>query len=201
MKKLLTLFYILIFFASCIKNKSSEQVIDEDEMVNVLLDMHLADAVMNYRGDQDSLQMEANSRYNFIFNKHNIDSTTFSNSLNFYTKNSKILLKIYDQVSDSLKAMVKPNIVQPYVRRWNIAEIDTSKLDSLQLISLQKQTKTPAIKKADSILFRRSLLYNPENYEVAYGLYSYKVDSLRDMSRLPATKAKRKKVNQLKKVN
>lgn len=201
MKKLLALFYALIFFSSCNVNQSGEEVVDEEEMVNVLIDMHLVDAVMNYRSNQDSLQMEANSRYNYIFKKHNIDSTTFSNSLKYYTSKNEVMLEIYDQVLDSLTAMEKPNTIQPYVRRWNIAETDTSKLDSLQLIRFQNQLKTPVMKAADSMLFRNSRTYNPENYEVAYGLYSYKVDSLRDMSRLGSSKKTRKRLNKLRKVN
>lgn len=106
MKKLLALFCLFIFLYACSKDADSNKVIAKDKMYNVLIDMHLADASLDYissYSNADTLLKNAKSKYDYIFSKYSIDSASFSQSLAYYSKNNpKEIVKIYQNVIDSL---------------------------------------------------------------------------------------------------
>ena len=88
-------------------------------MYNVLIDMHLADASLDYMSNsynQDSMLINAKAKYDYIFSKYSIDSAIFSESLAYYSKNKpKEIIKVYQNVIDSLDRfkdkLSKSNIV------------------------------------------------------------------------------------------
>ncbi|ADY51493.1 hypothetical protein Pedsa_0921 [Pseudopedobacter saltans DSM 12145] len=106
MKKLLALFCLFIFLYACSNDDTSKNIIAKDKMYNILLDMHLADASLDYASNSqntDSMLLNAKTKYNYIFSKYNIDSASFSESLAYYSKNKpKEILKVYQNVIDSL---------------------------------------------------------------------------------------------------
>ena len=102
MKKLLALFCLLIFLVACNNDDKPDNLIAEDKMANVLIDMHLSDAALDVRFNQDSLLIFAKDRYNYVFKKHEIDSAKFSTSLKYYGKNTEQIKEIYKVVEDSL---------------------------------------------------------------------------------------------------
>ena len=103
MKKLLASFCLFIFLYACSSDSKSDNVIDKDEMYKVLLDIHLADASLDYASNSDSILINAKAKYDYIFKKHGIDSASFELSLASYTKNKpKDMLAIYKNVVDSL---------------------------------------------------------------------------------------------------
>lgn len=104
MKKLLAVFYIVIFFVGCSKEQGTEKVIPSDKFYNLLIDMHLADASLEHTYNTDTLLMKAKSKYNYVFDKHDTDSAQFVYNLNHYTRNkSKELANIYKNIVDSLE--------------------------------------------------------------------------------------------------
>ncbi|WP_051291033.1 DUF4296 domain-containing protein [Pedobacter glucosidilyticus] len=105
MKKLLALFCLLIFLVACNNDDKPDNLIAEDKMANVLTDMHLSDAALDVRFNQDSLLIFAKDRYNYVFKKHKIDSAKFSTSLKYYGKNTEQMKEIYEVVEDSLLRM------------------------------------------------------------------------------------------------
>ena len=97
--KFLLSLVVLFVVVSCSKEKAPEGLIDSQTMKEVLLNMHLADASLDYVSPQDSVPIKAKSKYNFIFQKYGIDSAAFSSSLRYYTeKDPEELLKIYNFV-------------------------------------------------------------------------------------------------------
>lgn len=150
MKSLLALFCGLIFFASCNNGNEPKDLIKKKEMVNVLIDMHLADASLDYVHNNDSLLIFAKNKYNYIFKKYKIDSAAFSNSLNYYSSNSDKLATIYKSVLDSLERINKPEIAKIYRTkrfipdslRFNIRKVKPLKADSLTAKSKQDSIKT-----------------------------------------------------------
>jgi hypothetical protein len=185
MKRLLALFCGLIFFIACSKSKIDKNILSEDKMVKLLVDMQLTDAVLDYQYHPDSLMMQAKSRYEYVFKKHKIDSATFAQSLNYYTTQDLKLPAIYDKVLAELKLMKKPELRTLYVDRWESVKMDTSSLDSAQKVGWIKYLESFKKTKIDSQIFINSLSYDNDKYDVAYGIYNFKVDSIRDAYSLP----------------
>jgi hypothetical protein len=99
------LFCVLIFFVACNNHDKPDNLIEPDKMANVLIDMHLSDAALDVKFSQDSLLIFAKDRYNYVFNKHEIDSAKFSTSLKYYGKNTEQMKAIYKVAEDSLLRM------------------------------------------------------------------------------------------------
>lgn len=102
MKKIIVSFAIVLLFLACNQNKVPKNVIDQDKMIDVLVDMQITDAYLNQVYNPDTQKMQAHSRYNYLFKKHKIDSTKFSESLKYYSLDPKRMEEMYTLVDDSL---------------------------------------------------------------------------------------------------
>jgi hypothetical protein len=100
----------LMVLMSCQGNKEPDNVIDQEKMVNVLVDMHIADAVLGRVRNQDTMLMMASSKYYYIFKKYGIDSAKFTQSLKFYNYQPEKFTKMYTAVVDSLNAKIPKDI-------------------------------------------------------------------------------------------
>lgn len=168
MKNLLALFCGLIFFASCANKDVPENLIDKKYIANVLIDIHLADASLDFAYNNDSMLLFAKSKYNYIFKKYSIDSAAFSQSLNYYSKDSEKFATIYKSVLDSLERMNKPEIAKIYKTKRIIPDSlrfkkkDLSKKDSL--LVKNKKLDSVKVKQPDSLrkVSNRYALLNKE---------------------------------------
>lgn len=93
-------------FMACNTNTVPKNVILPNKMVNILVDMHLADAVLSSVRNQDTMLMMASSKYYYIFKKHQIDSAKFTQSLKYYNTQPNQFKEMYNQVVDSLNAKI-----------------------------------------------------------------------------------------------
>lgn len=88
--------------ASCSRPKVEVpvSVISADSMVNILADMHLAEAAIQMRNlsGHDSLHPEAFGRYKFVLDKYKISRQTFEKSFRWYSSEPQIFSKLYDSV-------------------------------------------------------------------------------------------------------
>ncbi len=101
------LFFIFgMILLACNRKKVPDNVMPKDKMVNVLVDMHLADAVLSRVNNQDTMLMMASSKYYLIFKKYGIDSAKFTRSLKYYNYQPDEFAKLYAQVVDSLNAKI-----------------------------------------------------------------------------------------------
>ena len=98
--KRIVLFLLIFNLISCIDNKENN-IMTEKQMVDFLFDVNLINAS---RGFQNK------SEYNYfairdsnLFKKHEIDCLKFVNSNNYYIKNPKLYLKIYEKLSEKIK--------------------------------------------------------------------------------------------------
>lgn len=142
MKKLLILFSFTAFlFASCKDDSTPKGIIKQEKMVGILTDMHIVDSYFNQFSSADTILMQAKSRYNYIFKKYETDSTKFSKSLVYYSKDPKGLNKMYDEV-----------IAQITAEEDGIQAAQTEKL--LRRDSIQKKKNK---KRTDSIMRKKKL--------------------------------------------
>lgn len=100
------IFFGGIILMACNTNKVPDKVIPKDKMVNVLVDMHIADAVLSKVRNQDTMLMMASSKYYYIFKKYSIDSAKFTNSLKYYYFELDEFNELYKQVLDTLTAKI-----------------------------------------------------------------------------------------------
>lgn len=106
-KRIWVLFFVLSVSIGCKHDEIPKGIISKENMIVVLVDMHITDAYLNQVSNNDTLQMEAKARYNYIFKQHQIDSVKFSKSLRYYSLKSKELKEIYQKVMDSLDVIQK----------------------------------------------------------------------------------------------
>lgn len=76
-----------------------DNLISIDSMVPILIDIHIADALLSdIRLHDKDLRDSTRSYYNYVFKKHEISRMQFDSSMRYYGESPKILLDIYDEV-------------------------------------------------------------------------------------------------------
>ena len=98
MKKFIILFIFISFFTNCSQEKP--QILDEEEFVNLLVDIHTADALLSELkvNDKKIKGSDSLSYYNFIFIKYDINRKQFDDNIDYYWKNTKKYQAVYDKV-------------------------------------------------------------------------------------------------------
>jgi len=95
---------LIIIFQSC-KKEISQQTIPKKKFESILIDLFVADAVLNKENLTDTkLQhQDSLSYYNYIFKKYNVSREQFYNSYKYYLSHLDQLVKIQSNVLDTLK--------------------------------------------------------------------------------------------------
>jgi len=105
-KKLLTLFFLILFATSCSSNKEAIPggIIEPAKMSEILTDMQIVEsALMHIQQSGMNADKYKKTLYNLIFEKHKIKRESFEKSFKYYTKNNiQLLDKIYADVITSL---------------------------------------------------------------------------------------------------
>jgi hypothetical protein len=103
MKKLVSLFALLVLFSSCNKDlvKKPDNLIDKGMMVDVMYDMALLDA-LKYQ-DPNSLYDNGINPKTYVYKKYKIDSLQFVKSNAYYAADYREYKKMYDALNDRLK--------------------------------------------------------------------------------------------------
>ncbi len=93
----LNILLLTIFLNSCSKNTVSTPVISEDKLINVLVDIHYAEAATQnvYGAIKDSL---LTSYYDEIYQTHHITKEDFQQSIRIVRKDSRKVEKLYEKV-------------------------------------------------------------------------------------------------------
>ncbi len=120
MKKVIVIFVLSIFLVSCKTEREkihetqspSKPEISEKQMVELLIDIHIADAYLgNFQKDftkqcQTKLHISKNdafkSLYGSLFRKHGVSQKEFYQALRYYSFHQDELISIYERVIDKL---------------------------------------------------------------------------------------------------
>lgn len=121
----------MVFLVSCQKSKipKPKDLIPKDKMVNLLFDMHIVNRSRNI------INNNGNKKPNYfplIYKKHNVDSTQFKISHEYYMKELPEYITIYKKLKDSVNSLLKKEERQLKIN------------DSLRLL---KRKKKPKLKK------------------------------------------------------
>jgi hypothetical protein len=101
-KKFFLLFISLLSFLSC--NDQAALPLEEDKVVDVIKDIHIAEAAMQNLLDitKDSM---GNIYYQQIFTIHQVNKADFDSSMSILRRDPERLGIIYDRVLDELEEM------------------------------------------------------------------------------------------------
>ena len=81
-------------------------MVKQDSLVSLLVDIHLADALLNKEKKPHAEKYEdALKLYPSVFLKHNIDRAVFDSTIKFYVKYPEQFSKIYDDVIRELSIL------------------------------------------------------------------------------------------------
>lgn len=123
----------VLLFSSCSKEeeKRPEEVLSESEMVDVMVDVHLAEAVLTRkRGENQKVDKLTDAYYQKIYEKHNITKKTFETSFSYYQQNLSDLQRIYEQVITELNKMQREREMERKAKNNNADEEEEKKPDS-----------------------------------------------------------------------
>lgn len=105
MKKYLIL-VLTVFMVACSFNKTPDYVIPQDDMVDIIVDIHLMDGLMSVRSIQEELtQADTSNYYDLIFEKYGYSRADFDTSVFYYGKNINKYDKIYEEVLNELTSL------------------------------------------------------------------------------------------------
>lgn len=131
-EKIFILFCLSLFLFSCQQDQTPKGIIEKEKMINVMVDFQITDSYLNQIPNQDTMKMQAHTRYNYIFKKYDIDSATFSRSLSYYSRQTEEFNKMFDGVLDSLNKM------ESTVRRKDsLINIKRFKADSINKVKVK----------------------------------------------------------------
>ncbi|MEI6124407.1 MAG: DUF4296 domain-containing protein [Bacteroidota bacterium] len=101
-KRTLPIFLLIFIFTACSREKNVKipnNIIPPDKMVIILVDFHLAEAVIvDKQQKKEDVNQWTNYYYSSILLKHNITRKKFRDSMKFYTENIEEMEKIYKEV-------------------------------------------------------------------------------------------------------
>ena len=111
MKKLLLILSVIVLFAAAACDDppmpEPERLIERDKMVEMLADIHLAEAAFNSLRHRDSLVQNSSSAdfYYSILEKYDMQDTVFEQSFVFYASQPREFEKMYREAMNILNEM------------------------------------------------------------------------------------------------
>ena len=164
MKKLVYLIIALFVLAAC--SHDPDYVIGEKDMVDLLVDVHKAEAVIESNYNQYSSKADKKKLREAVFLKHGITQEQFDTNLVWYGHHIEDYMKIYEQVVERLKAeneekaaMITALQAELAQRDAQIKELDASiaslnsKLDALSNENKDQQDQLNAQDQALNTVF------------------------------------------------
>jgi len=192
-KFILPLIQIFFLFGiACNSNNTPDDIIPRDEFVEILTELHIADAILTEKGLYDrKLKDSSESYYNYIMVKHNINRAQFDKSLQYYGQNTDELQKMYDEIISNLKN--KYNLYNNSKSIFNLPEIVLNELKNpakkrapreKELWTLKKRWSLPEDGKFNIIKLERKIQPSPAIYTLSAEYLVYPDDSTKNLTLL-----------------
>ncbi|CAN5435719.1 hypothetical protein BH11BAC1_BH11BAC1_03140 [soil metagenome] len=104
-RRLFVAFAVLsVFIFSCSKSKPEipKGILTQNEMIPVLVDIHIAQAATGLFNSGDTSKYTMNDYIPYILSIHHIEKAVYDSSVDFYTQHPEIMQEMYDDVIDEL---------------------------------------------------------------------------------------------------
>jgi hypothetical protein len=102
------LFFCAAIAAGCSSNRKPQGLLSEDEMVKILIDIHLTEGfVQSLPIPYDSSKRLYPVLEKEIFEKHEVPDSVYINSLQYYLRDAVFMERLYARTVDSLSVMEK----------------------------------------------------------------------------------------------
>jgi len=127
-------------------------IVPEDEMVSLLIDIHLVDGYTN-SVSADSMTKYAPVLYQSVFRRHHTDLKGFDRSLNYYSLDPGRLTTMYDSVKSNLERIQKKEddrVRREALKKAKLEELRRKREEALkkkQLADLKKAAEAAQKKK------------------------------------------------------
>lgn len=143
MKKILFLGYLFLVIYGC-KSPIPKDIIQPDKMGKILYDIHIVDGYISTMPNPDSAKKVAASYYKGVYKKFDVDSVSYTKSMDFYYKNPEIMTEMYKKIQADLK---KTKAKTEKVQLADAAKAEKKRLDSIKTDSLLKKNlkKSPIL--------------------------------------------------------
>lgn len=107
----LILLMLVMTFTACQKNKgiTGKEFIERDVLIDVLVDIHLADGVTNDRKFHRKYDVDSIDILSPILEKHQVSRQMFDTTIIVYTRNPELLDQVYNDVLIKLNVMLDEN--------------------------------------------------------------------------------------------
>ncbi|GGG98060.1 hypothetical protein GCM10007415_36930 [Parapedobacter pyrenivorans] len=129
---------VILFLVIACGEKLPKEVVPQQQMSALLLDMHLADGQLAAM-PIDSARAHRDAYYAAIFNRYGIDSTTFEQSVTFYSTRPYMMNELYIAIEKKLEALnmaEQKAIEEKYAaQRRADSVINAKRTDSLRRIA------------------------------------------------------------------
>lgn len=120
MRKFLALSLICFFLISCKSKGVPKEFIQPDKMEKILIDIHITDSYISTMANPDSAKKVSAAYYKGIYKKFNVDSVSYTRSLDYYYKHPDKLTDIYNKIKKDLgiaKAKLEKNPYKPVLKK------------------------------------------------------------------------------------
>lgn len=97
---------MIVILTSCFKGEYPDNILSQDEMVSILIEVHLLEAkIQKLYLKEDSSKVLYDHYEDMLFDDLEVDRERYNNSMIYYVDNGYEMGKIYDRVVDSLLAI------------------------------------------------------------------------------------------------
>jgi hypothetical protein len=124
MRNFLALGLLCFFLISCKSKGVPKEFIQPDKMTKILIDIHIADSYISTMTKPDSAKKVSAAYYKGIYKKFNVDSVSYTRSMDYYYKHPDMLTGIYDDVKKDLektKAKLEKVPSKPVLKKNDIS--------------------------------------------------------------------------------
>ena len=104
--KILFIIFFSLSLISCKTNKADKNILSQKEFINILVDIHLANATLNYmQADKNWENYKAKDYYPSILKTHNVTEKKLQETIQYYIKSPVKYDAVYDSVINRLSIM------------------------------------------------------------------------------------------------
>jgi hypothetical protein len=137
---------LLLIIACESPEDKPEKIISEENMVSILIDIQILEAVYNIRLIHEEDRNERMDRYYLeIFENHQTSIDLFNESYSYYQENPDLLDAIYEEVLEKLEALqteAETKVVKAKEKKKAAKEAKKKKAEDAKKIEIENK-KTP----------------------------------------------------------